>query len=109
MTTTTTTVSELARTSIFLATTGATAFLKTREISLDLEDTVALNNAISVAVKDAIAEALADAKTAIDCGMIWVAEQTFAASMRLAGIAAAKIIATRVVEGKAFIESCRPE
>ena len=35
-------------------------------------------------------EAMKDARTALDCGMKQVAEQTFAASMALAGVEAAK-------------------
>lgn len=41
-------------------------------------------------VKDALPAALEDAKAALECGMSSAAEQTFTASMVLAGIAAAK-------------------
>ena len=41
-------------------------------------------------VKISVSEALADARAAIDCGMSEAAVQTFAASMALAGIEAAK-------------------
>jgi hypothetical protein len=41
-------------------------------------------------VKAVLNEALEDAKVAVDAGMVSMAETTFLASMRIAGIAAAK-------------------
>ena len=41
---------------------------------------------------DAVCESLAGAKEALDCGMDHVAEQTFAATMALAGIEAVKAV-----------------
>lgn len=50
----------------------------------------ALLNLIKQHAKAAVVEALADAKKAVEAGMLAAAEQTFKATMALAGIKAAK-------------------
>ena len=55
---------------------------------------VALANCLRSMVKVYYPKALADAKEAIDCGMVQIAEQTFLATMAQAGIEAAKECST---------------
>lgn len=85
---TTDAVSGLAMMACRCATTAALAYIRQHQLHLD--DCGPLNACIAAHVKAAMPAALHDAKEAIDCGMRDVAEHTFAASMALAGIEAAK-------------------
>ena len=67
---------------------GAREYLNAH--NLRIEDYEAFSNALKEGVKDGLLSALDDAKKALDLGMPQVAEQTFAASMILVGIEAAK-------------------
>lgn len=60
-----------------------------------LVNSKALQDALARHVKAKLPEALQDAKEALECGMAQAAEHTFAASMALAGIAAAKEVINR--------------
>jgi hypothetical protein len=61
---------------------------------LQVHDLTADDKALSECLRDwckiKLPQAMADAKEAIECGMTKAAEATFAATMRLAGIEAAK-------------------
>ena len=70
---------------------GAAEYLRLHKVTITDWDTA--TRIVAERTRDAIPEALADAKVAFDCGMIEAATLTFLASMRLAGIAAAKEIA----------------
>jgi hypothetical protein len=74
---------------------AARAAIKYLEIHGKLTPDVAdrLAEPLSRHARQALPEALADAKEALNCGMVDVAKETFAASMVLAGINAAKEIA----------------
>jgi hypothetical protein len=62
---------------------------------------------LKVQIKAALPGALADAQAALACGMIAVAEQTFAASIALAGVEAAKRSVTSPPEPKPELEPIR--
>lgn len=62
-------------------------------------DPAALSEALRTRVKAALPQALADAKEALEAHMEQVAMQTFAASMAMAGIEAAKECANAETAG----------
>ncbi|MDO8632787.1 MAG: hypothetical protein Q7R41_20080, partial [Phycisphaerales bacterium] len=66
---------------------GARSYLRAHNLTATNE---ALSAALSRCMKAAVPAALADAKAAFDAHMPKIGEATFAASMRLAGIEAAK-------------------
>ena len=66
---------------------GAVEYLKAHNLAADPD---ALLSCVRSWCKIKLPEALRDAKDALDAGMSEVAEQTFAATMALAGIEAAK-------------------
>ena len=72
-----------------IAIRGALRYLQ-RHGRLDLATANKLEEPLRRCVKAAIPVALADAKAALDCGMVAVARATFAATMLQAGIAAGK-------------------
>lgn len=78
---------DLVRPAVQAAMRAAEQYLHVHKLEADDR---ALADALKVHVKARITEALADARDAFDCGMADVAEQTFLASMVLAGIDAAK-------------------
>ena len=77
----------LADAAVMMAARGARQYLDTHKLTAD---PAALTACLKSWVKAKFPEALKDAKDAISAGMHAVAEQTFAATMRLAGIEAAK-------------------
>lgn len=77
----------LADAAVMMAARGARQYLDTHKLTAD---PAALTSCLKSWVKIKFPEALKDAKDAISAGMHAVAEQTFAATMRLAGIEAAK-------------------
>ena len=79
--------SRLARAAMEFAVAGAREYADRNGIFLDLD---ALSDRLAQHLRATMRGALDDARDAIDAGMVQVAEQTFAASMALAGIAAAK-------------------
>ncbi len=85
------TIERLAAASIAIAVKGAQKWLEAKKLTAP---PVLLAAAIQERVKAGLDEALADAKAALDCGMGRAAEQTFTASMVLAGMAAAEQVAT---------------
>jgi hypothetical protein len=78
---------ELAATACRIASQGAIEYLRVHGLTADM---TALSECIRSWVKIKLPDALGDAREALACGMGHVAEQTFAASMMLAGIEAAK-------------------
>lgn len=78
---------DLVRPAVQAAMRAAVQYLQVH--NLEAEDR-ALTDALKAHVKAKIGEAIDDAKAAIDCGMTDVAEQTFIASMVLAGVSAAR-------------------
>lgn len=77
----------LADAAVMMAARGARQYLDVHKLTAD---PAALTACLKSWVKIKFPEALRDAKDAISAGMHSVAEQTFAATMRLAGIEAAK-------------------
>jgi len=77
----------LADAAVVIAARGARQYLDVHKLKAD---PAALTACLKSWVKIKFPEALNDAKAAISAGMHAVAEQTFAATMRLAGIEAAK-------------------
>ena len=71
-----------------IAAEGARRYLAAHNLRTD---TGTLARFLAFWVKQQLPAALADAKKALDCGMDKAAESTFAASMILAGIEAAKV------------------
>lgn len=69
---------------------GAIESLGSRARTLSSAQLDALVVAMRAEARTSLDGALADAKAALDCGMRQAAEATFAASMKLAGIRAAK-------------------
>ena len=88
------TLDDRRKLAVHAAINGAAKYIATR----GLTDRVAADSghrlvaAVVLAVADAIDEAAADAEAAIDAGMDDIAEVTFLASMRIAGIRAAKSV-----------------
>ena len=77
----------LARFAVDAAARSAVEYLKAHNLKADPD---ALLSCIRSWCKIKLPEALRDAKDALDAGMSQAAEQTFAATMALAGIEAAK-------------------
>ena len=77
----------LADAAVMMASRGARQYLDVHKLKAD---PAALTACLKSWVKIKFPEALNDAKAAISAGMHQIAEQTFAATMRLAGIEAAK-------------------
>ena len=86
-TTMTTPTGALAEAAMKIATRGAVAYLDKNHLQADAS---ALAECLRSWVKIQMPQALKDAKEALAVGMGQVAEQTFAASMVLAGVEAAK-------------------
>ncbi len=70
-----------------MAVRGAREYLLRNNLKAE---STALSSCLKSWVKAKWPEAIADAKEAIDCGMVQIAQQTFAATMLQAGIEAAK-------------------
>jgi hypothetical protein len=87
----------LADAAVMMAARAARQYLDVHKLSADPG---ALTSCLKSWVKIKFPEALKDAKDAIAAGMHAVAEQTFAATMRLAGIEAAKEAARAPSAGK---------
>lgn len=102
----TTNAMELADRAVVLAMHAAEAYLRTNTtLPPDMVHYGAAAREVIDAARKAIPDALADAKEAIALGMADVAVHTFAASLRLAGIAAAKAIAEKGEELAKQIET----
>jgi hypothetical protein len=80
-------MTDLANAAVTIATKAAGQYLKTHDL---VADPATLDACLRSWCKIKIGEAIADAKAAIECNMPQVAESTFAATMSLAGIEAAK-------------------
>lgn len=72
--------------------TGAAEYIRSKNLSSSQVDLDRLTDECRKAAKAALGQALADAKEALECGMGAAAEATFLASMKLAGIQAAKAV-----------------
>lgn len=79
----------LSRMAMAIATNAAKTFMTKHGLSASNE---ALATTLQKELAAAIPDALADAREAFNCGMIEVADQTFRASMALAGIKAAQSV-----------------
>lgn len=92
--------SGLATAAVTIASRAAAAWLVAHpEVRCD---EAVLTERVRVNVKTRLAEALHDAREAIEANMVGVAEQTFAASMALAGIEGAKEAAVYIGSGVRF-------
>ena len=69
---------------------AAADYMRVNRIASTEANITAVVDALRVTCKEAVGPALDDAKAAIDAGMPDVAQATFLASIRLAGIAAVK-------------------
>jgi len=78
---------DLADYGIGCAFQAAHEYMRVHHLTAEIDT---LNSCIIACVKIRIAEAMHDAKSAMECGMVQAAVMTFCASMRLAGIEAAK-------------------
>jgi hypothetical protein len=83
----TNTPNTLADVAIKAATAGAIEYIKTHNLKVDF---AFLSESLRAMTKARLPEALHDAKAALDANMGQIAEQTFLASMVLAGVEAAK-------------------
>ena len=77
----------LASASVTIAMEAAARFIARNNLKVDFG---CLTENLKIQVKAKLPEALADAQAAIACRMTAVAEQTFAATIALAGVEAAR-------------------
>ena len=85
----------LAKAATLCTVSGAANYLRVHKLQADND---LLAECLKRHLQSALPKALADAKEALECGMDAVAEETFKASMVLAGINAAKEATTKEKE-----------
>lgn len=81
---------QLVKVAATISMKAAVAFLDKNKVTVPDSEINVLLRLLKQHVESTIIEALEDAKLALEANMAQVAEQTFAASMTCAGIAAAK-------------------
>ncbi len=86
------TIERLGTVAAEVAMKAAVAYVHSEQVVVTEAIITDLLEALRVTVKEAVGPALDDAREAFEAGMPQVAEATFVASMRIAGIKAAKLV-----------------